>query len=790
MFVITKRLSKRTQVIAVFTAIALMGACFAVFVLIDNSGELVEDDPDGEFAGMDGIPISTVEDLVLIGSTGNTGAFPVHGQYYLTNNIDFQGQRHTPIGSTSSNTTFSGLLDGRGFVISNMELSFVGTTNRFSGLFGITNGAEIINLGINANKTIDYSQRVNAGGIVGHAINTVIVNCFSVVTIQINVSNNSSAVGGLVGLSDNSLISNSYTKGSISATFGGTATPSFGGVAGITNSGSIINSYTTASISSVSVRPIIGGIIGNSDTQTQIVNAYASGSLPMVGSGTPIIDGSSAPARLTHPDQASGVRSYSEMNPSQAEAVGGLSIYYTGMTANMRGHYPGWNFTEVWLVDPSVNGGFPQLRIFTDEPPHPSFFESFVIMDVTVGEITIIPSLTYGAEITVTGLPHGLTWDPQRGEIHGFIWEFGVFVLTIAAEWDLFGSIVTDEQLMIIAVTGDIETPSFTIREKSYKILTNDAILHVPILTPGAEITVTGLPHGISWYDFFLFGHVDAAGDYTITLTAIWILHGAEITDTQTIDVTVIDRPSFCEAVVEIDVVVGEWMEHKISLSDCADLYDISGLPPGLSLNDFVLSGILDEIGLYMIWIEAVWTVEGIGTITDRLWVDITVIDRPQSPSFSAPIIDLEITQGEPIWFIPTLTPGSVITTSDLPDGLQWLLGSILLGILTDAGEHTVELTAEWSVGGIDFVDHQTIIISVATAGGDDDIGGASSWSDAFSPFFVVVIVLAILAVVIASKLERPEIGGLAALIILFGAFHEPIIEWIMDLLGEYINEQ
>ena len=75
-----------------------------------------------------------------------------------------------PVGNDS--TKFTGSLDGVGYVISNLYVNLRGTGNKYGGLFGYTDNAELANLAL-ANVRVDSSSgspssSSYAGGLVGY----------------------------------------------------------------------------------------------------------------------------------------------------------------------------------------------------------------------------------------------------------------------------------------------------------------------------------------------------------------------------------------------------------------------------------------------------------------------------------------------------------------------------------------------------------------------------------------------------------------------------------------------
>lgn len=216
--------------------------------------------------------IKTAQDLQNIANN-------LSGKYILMNDIDLSGIDWTPIGysavddeSNLAYYSFTGTLDGNGFVIKNLT---VDTTGKHisadagygygerinnAGLFGIIDGATIKNLGfVNASVKGDYFSGVIAGEVQFYngRTSSSITNCY---VENSSVGGGSEIyVGGLVGAVDGDInISNSYFAGDITY-----AKNSTGGLVGCHQSYNleISNSYTsftTNGTKSTNAQAIIG----------------------------------------------------------------------------------------------------------------------------------------------------------------------------------------------------------------------------------------------------------------------------------------------------------------------------------------------------------------------------------------------------------------------------------------------------------------------------------------------------------------------------------------------------
>ena len=127
--------------------------------------------------------------------------------FMLRQDIALTGTQN-PIGTSA--TPFTGKFDGMFHEISGLTLG-AGTSTEYVGLFGTTNGATIMNVGL---KNADLSAVDYGGGLVGHAKgNTVISAVYNESTISMG---HGSSAGGLVGRLYESSLDNAYNTTPVS----------------------------------------------------------------------------------------------------------------------------------------------------------------------------------------------------------------------------------------------------------------------------------------------------------------------------------------------------------------------------------------------------------------------------------------------------------------------------------------------------------------------------------------------------------------------------------------------
>jgi len=281
------------------------------------------------------------------------------------------------------------------------------------GLFGIVAGEVIIKNSYNTgNASVSsISKFMFAGGLGARSVTATITNCYNTGDISASAFSASTTshppdafVGGLIGQGNSNVeIRNSYNAGALFIS-SSSARPSsvtdfyIGGLIGRPQGETtmIIDSYNTGDIFTSSTVPLsdiyAGGLVGGNDSSLRatITNCYNVGKLSisasssndctsgligrintngsitncyfynngdadlnLIGYGTPIIDGSDGRIK-----GHSGVMSLKELQNKAS--------YFTGDTTVDAKTVKGWDFENVWNIDPLTNNGLPTLRLLAD----------------------------------------------------------------------------------------------------------------------------------------------------------------------------------------------------------------------------------------------------------------------------------------------------------------------------------------------------------------------------------------------------------------------------------------
>lgn len=217
--------------------------------------------------------INKPEDLKAIAKSPKA----LNNYYILTNDIDFNNETITPIGSIHK--PFTGVFDGNGFAIKNFNIK---NSNNDVGLFTSMDGARIVNLNL---KNVKVSGIQDVGALVGQAQRTLFENCSVEGCVE-----GSNCVGGLIGVGEVNQIENCSYKGNIFANKTNLNTPLFnseehsqefnyfGGIVGFDEGSKIKGAYVKANIKAPTE---LGGIVGFSANSmaTSVKDSYFEGEL-------------------------------------------------------------------------------------------------------------------------------------------------------------------------------------------------------------------------------------------------------------------------------------------------------------------------------------------------------------------------------------------------------------------------------------------------------------------------------------------------------------------------------
>ena len=180
------------------------------------------------------------------------------------NLADYTGTQFNIIGTDSN--AFTGVFDGNGHKISKFSYDSSGASN--IGVFGMVIGenAEIKNLGLIEPNITGTGNFV--GPVAGHIWDGVALhNCYANGGQVIGFG----VIGGLVGHTHTSSVTNSYSTTRVSAH------DRAGGLVGAALYSSITNSYATGDVSGTDF--MIGSLVGENEYDSTITNCFAAGAV-------------------------------------------------------------------------------------------------------------------------------------------------------------------------------------------------------------------------------------------------------------------------------------------------------------------------------------------------------------------------------------------------------------------------------------------------------------------------------------------------------------------------------
>ena len=253
---------------------------------------------------------------------------------------------------------FMGIYDGNNFKTVNLNINYSAPPIQHIGLFGFTKGSIIKNVHL---VQADIKSTVVAGVLVGFASGgDLIFNCTASGTLYAD----NGAVSGLVqGLTNSTLLASSSsvdisTRGAFAV----------GGLVMQAASSVIKDSYFNGTIKNIAPNNgglglQYGGIIGQAISGSNIENVYANSlenfddfTFGVVGR---LIDSSTVKLSFWDTEKTGVSRAVGENEGTIVEVYG---LATDGMKNKNNYTRAGWDFENVWDINPEINNGYPYLR--------------------------------------------------------------------------------------------------------------------------------------------------------------------------------------------------------------------------------------------------------------------------------------------------------------------------------------------------------------------------------------------------------------------------------------------
>lgn len=296
------------------------------------------------------------------------------------------GEGWKPIGRIYDNGSyimteqFMGNFEGNNFTISNLYINRPGSSQivLFSMIYGNFKNLKLKNVYITrktrtgslAGASGSYSKTDNIiencivenaviignGGYIGGLLGESYSQVQKSAVINVNVTGNGPFIGGFIG--DNQrTITECYATGRVENIYNvSTENTMSGGFAG-RNGKTIKNSYADVTIvnSSSTASVHIGGFVGYNYMST-VENCYSIGQVIQNSSG-------STNGLIGWASSDTVINSYWDKEKSGISTTG-RGVGLTTSQMKQQASYQGWNFENVWGIDPNINNGYPYLRIF------------------------------------------------------------------------------------------------------------------------------------------------------------------------------------------------------------------------------------------------------------------------------------------------------------------------------------------------------------------------------------------------------------------------------------------
>jgi hypothetical protein len=202
-------------------------------------------------------------------------------------------------------------------------------------------------------------------GFASAGMSVSITNCFATgnVLVDTNKGNEANA-GGLIGRISNVTITQCYALGNVTVQYPGTNLVYAGGLAGFFQGGAIQYSFSRGNVdanitNSGSTNPVFaGGLVGR--LFIPALHCYSTGSVAASTAGTGAINING----FANTSASNTACYYNTDTTGRTDTGTGYTYLTTSQmtdSVNYSTNYSGWNFSTIWSISPSINGGYPYL---------------------------------------------------------------------------------------------------------------------------------------------------------------------------------------------------------------------------------------------------------------------------------------------------------------------------------------------------------------------------------------------------------------------------------------------
>jgi len=304
---------------------------------------------------------ATAEDISFQGTV--SGASRVGGIAGQTNSGSSITNAHADADVAGSGNRIGGLVgyNNQGNLENNSTAGTVSGEEDVGGLAGRNESAQSVFQ--NNSSEADVTGDENIGGLIGFINGGTIERSYST-----GVVSGSTNVGGLAGFTGygNATIRYSFSLSNVEPSPGGGNRNQFGGLVGLLQGGTLDNTFARGDVFG---NNRVGGLVGQMQDNALVNNSYSTGEVnPSAAQAGGLV------GRSRHSSISNSF--FDEETSGMTDGVGhGDTSGVTGKTTAemlLQATYlnAGWDFDDIWSIDPAINNGYPFLTgigFFDDE---------------------------------------------------------------------------------------------------------------------------------------------------------------------------------------------------------------------------------------------------------------------------------------------------------------------------------------------------------------------------------------------------------------------------------------
>ncbi len=209
----------------------------------------------------------------------------------------------------------------------------------------------------NSHSSASVNGETNVGGLVGLNNDGTIEKTSS--TGEVTGTTNIGGLVGFSGWSSSAVIRLSYSTSPVSPSPGGGNRNQFGGLVGRLHGGIVDNCFARGDVNG---NNRVGGLVGEMTNDASVINSFSTGAVNS--------DAGQAGGLAGRSQGASSSNSFWDTQTSgwttSDEGAGRNTVQMKTQSTFVNA---GWDFNNIWVMDPAVNDGYPYLRAFYTPQP-------------------------------------------------------------------------------------------------------------------------------------------------------------------------------------------------------------------------------------------------------------------------------------------------------------------------------------------------------------------------------------------------------------------------------------